>query len=202
MNYNDKYKLKRARKKINKGDKMKKTFIVIIIGLFVLCTADQAIAVSKASIDTGVDKSIAMLKDIAGGKEVLAKSKGVLVFPAVFKAGIGIGGEYGEGALLIDDKIVDYYNTAAASIGFQLGVQKKTEILVFMDETALKNFQNASGWEIGADASVAVIAVGAGGSIDTTQTNKPIVAFVFDQKGLMYNLSLEGAKISKIVKKA
>jgi lipid-binding SYLF domain-containing protein len=69
-----------------------------------------------------------------------------------------------------------------------------------MNKDALKKFRDSSGWKVGADASVALIVVGAGGSIDTTVTNKPIVAFVFDQKGLMYNLTLEGAKITKIKK--
>lgn len=168
-----------------------------VVGLFV---ASDAMAVTAKEIDTGVKRSLKMLEDIGGGKAALNKAAGALVFPSVFKAGFGIGGEYGEGALVINGKIVDYYNTAAASIGFQLGVQKKTIILLFMDKKELKKFQYSSGWKVGADASVAVIAVGADGSIDTAKTNKPIVAFVFDQKGLMYNLSLEGAKITKIKK--
>ncbi|GAG21010.1 unnamed protein product, partial [marine sediment metagenome] len=126
--------------------------------------------------------------------------KGVLVFPKVFKAGFGIGGEYGEGALRIKDKTVDYYNTTAASIGFQLGGQKKTIIIAFMQEDALKKFREASGWKVGVDASVAVIAIGAGGAIDTASINEPIIAFVLDQKGLMYNLTLEGSKITKMQK--
>jgi len=79
-----------------------------------------------------------------------------------------------------------------------LGGQKKTIIMLFMDKKALKDFQNSDGWKVGADASVALVTIGADGSIDTSKTNQPIVAFVFDQKGLMYNLTLEGAKVSKI----
>ena len=45
----------------------------------------------------------------------------MLVFPNVLKAGVGVGGEYGEGALLVGGKTGAYYNIAAASIGFQLG---------------------------------------------------------------------------------
>ncbi len=176
---------------------------VILSVLFAVCavllfSAHEAKAVSAESIDAGVVRSLGMLKDISGGEAVLKKSAGALVFPAVFKAGIGIGGEYGEGALVIDGKTVDYYSTAAASIGFQLGGQKKTIIMLFMDKKALEDFQNSDGWKVGADASVTVVAIGADGSIDTSKTNQPIVAFVFDQKGLMYNLTLEGAKVSKI----
>jgi lipid-binding SYLF domain-containing protein len=89
---------------------------------------------------------------------------------------------------------------AAGSVGFQLGIQKKSVIIAFMDQNALESFQRSSGWKIGADASVAVIAIGAGGMIDTKNIDDPVVAFVFDQKGLMYNVTLEGAKITEIQK--
>ena len=180
------------------GMKQKILTIAIAMSFIALLTVSEAVAVSAKNIDVGVKKSLKMLKDLNGGKEILKQAKGVLVFPSVFKAGFGLGGEYGEGALVVDGKTVDYYSTAAASIGFQLGAQKKTIIIAFMDKDALYNFRNSTGWKVGADASVAVIAVGADGSIDTAKTNQPIVAFVFDQKGLMYNLTLEGAKITKL----
>ena len=180
--------------------KQRLIIIAVILSLITLVTASQALAVSAKNIDVGVKKSLAMLKDINGGNEILKKAEGVLVFPSVFKAGFGLGGEYGEGALVINEKTVDYYSTAAASIGFQLGAQKKTIIIAFMDKDAFSNFRNSTGWKVGADASVAVIAVGVDGSIDTAKTNQPIVAFVFDQKGLMYNLTLEGAKITKLAR--
>ena len=127
-------------------------------------------------------------------------AKGVLVFPKVYKAGIGIGGEYGEGALRIGGKTVDYYNTVAASIGFQLGAQAKTIILVFMERDALKKFRASEGWEVGVDGSVAIIDIGAGGTIDSTSIKDPIVGFVLSQKGLMFNLTLEGSKFTKLEK--
>lgn len=160
----------------------------------------DAQASTASQIDSEVKTSLEMFKAVNGSDYVMKNAKGLLVFPKVFKAGFGIGGEFGEGALIVKGKTDGYYNTAAASIGFQIGVQKKTIIIAFMDKAALKNFQRSSGWKIGADASVAVIAVGAGGSIDSATANKPIIAFVFDQKGLMYNLTLEGSKITKIIK--
>ena len=172
--------------------------VALLVGLMSLGVVNEAMAVSAADIDKGVAKSLRMLEDIPGGKSVEAKAKGMLVFPAVFKAGFGIGGAYGEGALVIGGKTVDYYSTAMASIGFQIGGQKNTVIIAFMDAGALKQFRDSYGWKIGADASVTVIAIGADGSIDTSKTNKPIVAFVFDKAGLMYNLTLEGSKITKI----
>ena len=164
-----------------------------------LLAPSAAYAGSKEKIDRRTDKALAEFReDISGADDVLAKAVGVLVFPSVKKAGIGIGGEYGEGALRVGGKTASYYSTASASIGFQLGAQARRQIIVFLDPTALKKFRASNGWEIGVDASVTVVTLGAGGAIDATQINQPIVAFVFDSKGLMYNLSLEGSKISRI----
>jgi len=181
---------------------MKRFVAVLVIAMLLACSAFVSIsfADSAAVLDAKVQSTLDVFKATKGSDAVLKDAKGLLVFPSVKKAGFGIGGEYGEGALLVDGKTVDYYNTAAASFGFQIGVQAKSIILAFMTDQALNNFQNSEGWEVGADASVAVIAVGAGGGIDTTSTNQPVIAFVFDQKGLMYNLTLEGAKMSRINK--
>jgi len=161
-----------------------------------------AIAKSAKEIDVGVDVALdEFAQHVKGGKEFLASAKGVLVFPSVIKAGFGIGGEYGEGALRIGGKTVDYYNTAAASIGFQLGAQSKRIILVFMQDDALKKFRASEGWKAGVDGSVALITLGAGGSIDTTNIKDPIIGFVFSNKGFMYNLTLEGSKFTKLDKK-
>jgi lipid-binding SYLF domain-containing protein len=153
------------------------------------------------AIDIAVDATLEQFKkDIKGGDEFLQSAKGVLVLPSVIKAGIGVGGEYGEGALRIGGKTVDYYNTAAASIGLQLGVQSNRIIIVFMQDDALKKFRESKGWEAGVDGSVALVELGAVGAIDTTTINNPIVGFVFGNKGLMFNLTLEGSKYTKIVR--
>ena len=161
---------------------------------------DQTTEAGKA-IDISVDMTLEQFnKDIKGGDEFLKSAKGVLVFPSVIKAGVGVGGEYGEGALRIGGKTADYYNTAAASIGLQLGIQSKRIIIVFMQDDALKKFRESKGWEAGVDGSVALIELGAGGTIDTTTIKDPIVGFVFGNKGLMFNLTLEGSKYTKIVR--
>jgi len=170
--------------------------LVFIVGLIL---PDFGFAKSAKEIDSGVDDSLEKFYKKIGEAEDLGKNaEGILVFPSVIKAGFGIGGEYGEGALLIKGKTVEYYSTAAASFGFQLGVQSKTLILMFMSKKALKNFRDSEGWEVGVDASVALIAVGAGGSLDTKSLKNPILGFVVDQKGLMYNLTLEGSKMTKL----
>jgi len=173
-------------------------FLLCIVFVSMFCLETYSYAVSAKDIDAGVEVSLKALRDIKGGGDVINKAKGLLIFPGVFKAGIGIGGEYGEGALRIHGKTVDYYSTAAASIGFQLGGEKKTIIIAFMTDEALKNFRDSQGWKIGADASVAVVTLGAGAEISSAVANKPIIGFVFGQKGLMYDLSLNGAKVTKL----
>ena len=174
---------------------------VLFLGLTLIVGSGMALAKSAKEIDISVDVTLEQFqKDVKGGKEFLKTAKGVLVFPSVIKAGIGIGGEYGEGALRIGGKTVDYYSTAAASIGFQLGAQSKRVLLVFIQDGALKKFQESNGWEAGVDGSVALIELGAGGTIDTTNIKDPIIGFVFGNKGLMYNLTLEGSKYTKIVR--
>ncbi|HJT19876.1 MAG TPA: YSC84-related protein [Nitrospira sp.] len=175
-----------------------------LIGFMILVmpwTAPPVWAATGREIDVSVDVALEHFdQEVKGAKTFLASSKGVLVFPHVLKAGVGFGGEYGEGALRIDGKTADYYNTVAGSFGFQFGAQAKTIILVFLDEDALKRFRNSEGWKAGVDGSVALVTLGAGGEIDTTKMRDPIVGFVFGQKGLMYNLTLEGSKFTKITK--
>jgi len=174
---------------------------VLFLGLSLVVGSSVVFAKSAIEIDTSVDVALEQFnKDIKGGAEFLKSAKGVLVLPSVVKAGVGVGGEYGEGALRIGGKTVDYYSTAAASIGFQLGAQSKRIIIVFMQDYALKKFRESKGWEAGVDGSVALIEVGAGGTIDTTTIKDPIIGFVFGNKGLMFNLTLEGSKYTKIVR--
>lgn len=178
--------------------------VCLTLSLILLTTGrlvDQADAATAREIDVSVDVALEEFqKQVSGGKEFLDSSKGVLVLPKVLKAGVGFGGEYGEGALRIAGKTEDYYNIASASFGFQFGGQVKTILLVFMEEEALYKFRTSEGWKAGVDGSVALVTLGAGGSIDTTKIKEPIVGFVFGQKGLMYNLTLEGSKFTKMHK--
>ena len=156
-------------------------------------------ASDRHAIDARVNSALAnFTHEVKGASGLLKSAKGVLVFAGVIKAGIGIGGEYGEGALRMNGKTAGYYNIAAASIGFQLGAQKKDVILLFMQDEALANFRNSDGWKVGVDGSVAVVKIGAGGEADTNTIKAPILAFIVGQKGLMYNLTLEGSKISRL----
>lgn len=170
--------------------------------LGILWSSSPASAASAKVIDAGVDEAIAKFEqEVKGGKSFIESSKGMLVFPTVLKGGAGFGGEYGEGALRIGGKTVDFYSMLQGSFGFQLGGEIKTVYLVFLDEGALKRFRDSEGWKAGVDGSVSLVTLGAGGTIDTNNLKDPIVAFVLGQKGLMYNLSLEGTKFTKQNKK-
>jgi lipid-binding SYLF domain-containing protein len=174
----------------------------LALALFVmlgLASAPRGEAASAAAIDADVrDTMTEFFAQVRGARELVSRSAAVLVFPSVIKAGIGIGGEYGEGALLTRERTMDYYNIVSASVGFQLGAQARSVIIVFVTPEALAGFRRTYGWKAGVDASVAVVTVGAGGSIDTNRIASPIVGFIFDAKGLMYNLTLEGSKITRI----
>jgi lipid-binding SYLF domain-containing protein len=167
----------------------------------IILMAPPAQSASSTEINAKSDAALSQFyEEVKEAQTLSRKAKGILIFPSVIKAGFGIGGEYGEGALRIKGQTVDYYNTAAASIGFQLGAQSKTVILMFMKQKALNDFRYSDGWEIGVDGSVAIATFGAGGSLDSHNLRAPIIGFVINNKGLMYNLTLEGSKITKIKK--
>jgi lipid-binding SYLF domain-containing protein len=169
--------------------------------ILVLATAfaPATYAASAAEIDHSVNETLQRFtEEIKGSENLLSISKGVLVFPKVYKVGIGIGGEYGEGALRVGGKTVAYYNTVAGSFGFQLGAEAKSIVILFTDQSALNKFRSSEGWKVGVDGSVALVDVGIGKSIDTNTIKDPVIGFVFGQKGLMYNLTLEGSKFNKI----
>ncbi len=173
--------------------------IITLTLLFLTFGTLFANAESKEVLDIEIKETIKKFeKEVPGGAEFLKKAKGYLVFPNVYKGGFGIGAEYGEGALLVNGKIVDYYSTAAASIGFQLGVQKKSVIVVFLTQKSLDGFRKSDGWKAGVDGSVAIAKWGVGEDINTIDFKDPVVGFVFGNKGLMYNLTLEGAKFTKL----
>lgn len=159
------------------------------------------LAASAAEIDQNVNETIAVFKKEVNGADVfLNQAAGYLVFPRVIKVGVGVGAETGEGALRVGGSTVDYYRTTSGSIGLQLGAQAKSIVIAFMTEESLNKFRNASGWKVGVDGSVALIDLGVGKTIDTQNLKDPVVGFIFGSTGLMYNLTLEGSKFSKLDK--
>jgi lipid-binding SYLF domain-containing protein len=176
-------------------------WILFFMLVFSIFSANNLSAKTAKEIDASVDVAIERFyKQVKGAEEFVKASKGMLVMPHVVKGAFIVGGEYGEGALRIGGKTVDYYNTISGSIGFQIGGEAKDIILLFMSDEALKKFRASKGWEAGVDGNVALISVGAGERADTTTSKDPIVGFVFDAKGLIADISLKGAKFSKVDK--
>ncbi|WP_321914419.1 MULTISPECIES: YSC84-related protein [unclassified Paraburkholderia] len=161
-------------------------------------TASQNMS-KRQSIDASVDGTLSRLfSTVKGSHELLAKSRGVLVFPEVLQAGFIVGAQYGEGALRVGGATVGYYSTASGSFGLQAGAQSKALIFAFMTQDALDKFRATDGWAAGADASVALVTVGANGVIDTNTATHPVEAFVLTNAGLMADVSLAGTKVTRL----
>jgi lipid-binding SYLF domain-containing protein len=173
------------------------------LALLSACTTNKGVsdtpAQKMAEIDTGADATLTTLySSVAGSRELAAKAAGVLVFPKIYAAGLGIGGEYGEGALKVGNTTVGYYRSSSLTWGFQAGAQSKALVLMFMTQEALDKFRNSKGWTAGADASVAVIKSGAQGTVDTASARNAVNAFALTNAGLMAGVTIDGTKISKL----
>jgi lipid-binding SYLF domain-containing protein len=176
-----------------------KALCLVLVASALVAEPRQGRAASAAVLEAQANDTLhSFVRQVPGARELANKAAGILVFPSVVKAGFAIGGEYGEGVLLNQTQIQGYYNLISASFGFQLGVESRSVIIMFMTQDALAGFERRDGWKVGVDGSVTVITLGVDGSIDTDKVVSPVIAFVLDQTGLMYNLSLQGSKISRI----
>lgn len=174
------------------------TSILLILGLM---NPQSSYGASKVELDARVAATLERLYENQSEAKVLAnKASAILVFPRIIQGGIGVGGEIGEGALLVNGQTSGYYRITSLSVGFQLGGQAKAEVIMFMTDEARRGFVESDGWEAGIDGSIAVVEFGVGREIDTNSIKDPIIAFILGNKGLMYNLSIEGSKFWKISK--
>ncbi len=172
-----------------------------VAAISALLFASYAFAASAEKIDRQADEALqAFRTDVNGAQVFLDQAAGYLVFPRVIKVGLVVGGETGEGVLRVGGATVDYYRTTSGSFGLQAGAQAKSIVIVFMTQDSLNKFRNSSGWKVGVDGSIALIDLGGGKTIDTNNIKDPVVGFIYGPKGLMYNLTLEGSKFSKLNK--
>ncbi len=156
-------------------------------------------AVDPRAIDAGVQSTLeSFYAQNPGNHDLVAKAAAVLVFPRVTKAGLGVGGEGGHGALIVNGITTGYYKMSGASVGATIGVAHRAEIIVFMTPEARDKFERSAGWTIGADVGVAVASKGAGGDYDSETMRRPVLAFVLGEHGLIADVSLEGTKITKV----
>ncbi|MBW2481107.1 MAG: hypothetical protein JRF38_14060 [Deltaproteobacteria bacterium] len=174
-------------------------FVGCIVLLGGLLFAGTSFGKTAKEIDASADAAMARFyKMVENGKAVAAKAKGLLILANVKKGAFIVGAEYGQGAMRIGGKTVEYYSMGAGSVGLQIGGQSKDIIIAFNSSEALKKFRNSKGWEAGVDGGVTVISAGESGGRITAQYNEPIVAYVFDAKGLMVDVSMKGAKFNKL----
>ena len=175
----------------------------LIAGLTVLAliASVPSFARTKAEIDASADRALAHFYKLnPKHKELADKAAGILVFGRVTKGGAGVAGEFGEGALRIQGATADYYSVTSASVGLTLGYASHSEVILFMTQDALEKFRKSQDWSAGADTSFALVSKGSGGQYDTATLNKPVLGFIFGEKGLIGDLSFEGSKITKIKK--
>lgn len=178
---------------------MTMTWLAVLLAALVLSLPQISLAATAAEIDRDVDGALQTLYRTTPAAKKMAKiAKGVLVFPDVVKAGLIIGGQYGEGALRVGGKTTGYYNTVAASYGLQAGAQSFGYALFFLDNDSLQYLNKSEGWELGVGPSIVVVDKGVARSLTTTTAKSGVYAFFFHQQGLMAGIGIQGSKISKI----
>ena len=156
-------------------------------------------AESRHAVDASYHETLDRLySSTPGSRELVAKARGVLVFPRVISAGLVVGGAYGEGQLREHGRVEGYYRTTTGSIGWQIGAQSRAIVILFMTDDSLQRFMASKGWSGGADASVAVLTAGANGAIDANAAQAPTSAFIMTNAGLMAGATLQGTKITRI----
>jgi len=178
---------------------------ILIVGLtsmlfaFHVLNPAAALAASASAIDRDARASLADLyKHTPGAKALSDKAVAVLVFPTIVKGGFIIAGQFGDGALRKGDKSVAYYRSLAVSYGYQAGVQAYGYVLFFMDDASLRYLDASAGFELGTGPSLVILDAGFGKNLSTTTLQKGVYAFIFDQKGLMGGVGIQGSKITKI----
>ncbi|HDR9838905.1 TPA: hypothetical protein QDC51_005763, partial [Burkholderia multivorans] len=156
-------------------------------------------ASKRESIDASVNATLSRLySTVPGSRDLVAKARGVLVFPNVLQAGFIVGGQSGNGALRVGGSTVGYYNTSSLSVGLQAGAQSKAIVFLFMTQQALDEFRNSDGWSAGAGASVALVKTGANGAVDTNTATAPVQVIVLTNAGLMGDVSVNGTKVTRL----
>jgi lipid-binding SYLF domain-containing protein len=175
--------------------------VLLLAAIVALTTTSDALAASRQELNRDASKVLQTLyaKNPAA-RRLGEKARAVLVFPNIVKAGFLFGGQIGEGVLMKGGKPAAYYNSVAASYGLQAGVQVFGYALFFMNDGALKYLDSSGGFELGVGPSIVVVDEGMGKSITSTTLTQDVYAFIFDQKGLMAGLGIQGSKITKISK--
>jgi lipid-binding SYLF domain-containing protein len=162
-------------------------------------SAGLALGASASEIDRNATHALSLLyKTTPGAKALADKSRAILIFPSIVKGGFIVAGQFGDGALRERGRTLGYYRSLAASYGFQAGAQSFGYVLFFMDEASLAYLNKSGGWELGTGPSLVVLDKGFGKNLSTTTMQKGVYAFIFNQRGLMAGIGIQGSKITKI----
>ncbi len=156
-------------------------------------------AADRAALERDARAALQKLTNtVPAAKSLSSSATAVLVFPKVTKAGLGVGGQYGDGVLFRQGKVAGYYNTSGASFGLQAGAQQFGYAMFMMNDKAVGALSANEGFEVGVGPSVVVMDEGKAKTLTTTTAKDDIYAFIFGQKGLMAGLGLQGNKITRL----
>jgi lipid-binding SYLF domain-containing protein len=177
---------------------MRAAAVVAVAAMFTLSVSP---ALAEDAFDADAKAALNKLYDSEPAAKLIGeKAKAILVFPNIVKAGFVVGAQYGEGALLMNGKVTAHYNSVAASYGLQAGVQSFGYAMMLMTDNALQYLNKSEGWELGVGPSIVIVDKGKAKSLTTTTLKDDVYAFIFDQKGLMAGLGIQGSKITKLDK--
>ena len=173
--------------------------MLAVAALLSMAAINQAVAATAVDLDQDSRQSLQMLYKADPLADKLAQTaKGILVFPNIVKAGLVFGGSYGEGVLLQNAKVVEYYNSVSGTWGLQIGAQSYGYAVFLMTDKAVSYLEKSKGWEFGVGPTVVVVDEGLAKNLSTSSLKEDAYAFVFNQQGLMVGVSFEGTKISRI----
>jgi lipid-binding SYLF domain-containing protein len=172
---------------------------VLIAVAAALLAPTLAMATDRSALERDARTVLQKLTATVPAAKSLSKDAvAVLVFPKITKAGLVVGGQYGDGVLFKAGKTAGFYNTSGASYGLQAGAQQYGYALFMMNDKALSALNSNDGFEVGVGPSIVVVDQGMGKTLTTTTAKDDVYAFIFSQKGLMAGLGLQGNKITRL----
>ncbi|MBC7836023.1 MAG: hypothetical protein H7Y88_13130 [Phycisphaerales bacterium] len=162
-----------------------------IAGLFAVgaCSTAPRSEEGRVEIRSDADRVLAKAR---GSDPTLAtrldNSAGYAVFPTVGKGAVGVGGAYGKGVLYERGVPVGYCDLTQGTIGFQLGGQAYSEIIVFESQNDVNHFKSGN-LEFNAQATAVALKSGAGAN---AKYEHGVAVFTMNESGLMYEASIGG----------
>ncbi|MCL2009192.1 MAG: lipid-binding SYLF domain-containing protein [Synergistaceae bacterium] len=186
---------------------LRAVWLTVTAGAFLLSAVTPVFASSPSSLITdsiNVLKEMGKQEDVGTMASVIKGAEAVAIVPSMMKAGLIIGGEYGEGLILRKQGGKWYgpsfYNLGGGSVGLQIGVQKTAFVMAVNNQKGVEAFLK-SRTRLGADASVAAGPVGRRGQAATDAQLKAEIYSYSMTKGLFAGVSLDGSVISVSVKR-